>query len=180
VLVMFRVRNAQIEICMKVSATPVAASGGCGRNRTHHLLAHILSPAHNYVSATRRTCYLNHCCFLRQVNGGEFLRSYQALFFLKNFPNILWNLKFCRHVHNNPVLVPIPVRINPVHTTPSYFYKTNFSLILLFTSGSQWCRYFCLCDQNTTCIFSPYATGLAHPVVRGLIIYIYFKQEYKL
>jgi hypothetical protein len=45
-------------------------------------------------------------------------------------PNILWNPKILCRVNKSPQMVLILRERTPVYTTPSYFSKINFSIIL--------------------------------------------------
>jgi hypothetical protein len=38
---------------------------------------------------------------------------------------ILWDLEVHYHVHNSPLLAPVLNHTNPVHSFPSYFFKTD-------------------------------------------------------
>ena len=42
---------------------------------------------------------------------------------------ILWNPKVNYHINNHLSPVPILSQINPVHTSPSHFWKTHFNVI---------------------------------------------------
>jgi hypothetical protein len=46
----------------------------------------------------------------------------------KKNPLLLWNLKFQNHAQKSPPLVPILSQMNPVHTTPSYFFTIQGDL----------------------------------------------------
>jgi hypothetical protein len=48
---------------------------------------------------------------------------------------MLWIPQVNYRVHKTPLLAPILNQINPVHTTPSYFCKIRFNIILTPTSG---------------------------------------------
>jgi hypothetical protein len=55
----------------------------------------------------------------------------------QEFPNKLWNPNVHYLVQKTPPLVPILSQIDPVHTTPSYFPKIHFNIILSLTSRSS-------------------------------------------
>jgi hypothetical protein len=48
----------------------------------------------------------------------------------QEFLNILWNPKLYYLVHKSSPLVSVLSRMGPVHTTPSYFSKILFNIIL--------------------------------------------------
>jgi hypothetical protein len=48
----------------------------------------------------------------------------------QEFLNILWYPKVHCRVHKSPPLVPILGQINSVHSTPSYYSKIRFNIIL--------------------------------------------------
>jgi len=47
----------------------------------------------------------------------------------------LWNPKVPYRVHEHLPLVHIVSQINPVHTSPSYFFKFHFNTVLTFWPG---------------------------------------------
>jgi hypothetical protein len=51
----------------------------------------------------------------------------------QEIPHILWNLKIHDRVHNSLPLIPTFSQINPVHSVPSYFFKTHFNIMLPYT-----------------------------------------------
>jgi len=46
---------------------------------------------------------------------------------------ILYNLNIHYRVHNSPPLATTRSRNNPLHVSPTYFLKTHFNIITLFT-----------------------------------------------
>jgi hypothetical protein len=68
---------------------------------------------------------------------------------LNNFPTFCGNRRFITVFRRAPILS----KINPVHTTPSYFYKIHFNIILPpMSRSSSWSRFFWLSHQNPVCI----------------------------
>ena len=45
--------------------------------------------------------------------------------------------KFHDRIHNTPPLIPILIKINPVHILPSYIFKIHFNIILPSTATSS-------------------------------------------
>jgi hypothetical protein len=71
----------------------------------------------------------------------------------KNFQTLLWSPKFPYRVLKIPPLVPLLSLVNPVHTTPSYFSRVHFNIILPPPCMSSfWCLSFWLSHQNPVCI----------------------------
>jgi hypothetical protein len=54
------------------------------------------------------------------------------------FPNIWWKQNVHHHIHKSLSLGPILSKKNPVHTTPSYFSKIHFNIVLPPTSRRSW------------------------------------------
>jgi hypothetical protein len=61
--------------------------------------------------------------------NGTLLEKLPFIPLLQEFSNILWNILAHYRDHKSPPPVPILSQINPVQTTPSYFYKINFNII---------------------------------------------------
>ena len=56
----------------------------------------------------------------------------------QNISHIFWNLKVHYHVQKKPPLVPVLKQINPVHTLPSYFFRTHSKYYpLMYTLAYQ-------------------------------------------
>jgi hypothetical protein len=73
----------------------------------------------------------------------ELSRSREAASHLatQEYPNIIWNPKVHYHAHKNPPLVPILSQMNSVRTTPSYFSKIHFNILMCFSDyrrGLEW------------------------------------------
>jgi hypothetical protein len=69
------------------------------------------------------------------------------------FPKILWIPKVYYRVHKSSPLVPVLSQMNPVDSTPSYFYKIHFNIILLPTSRSfSWSLFLWHSYQNPVSI----------------------------
>jgi hypothetical protein len=57
----------------------------------------------------------------------------------EEFPDILLNPEVHHGILNSPAMTLILSQINPVSTTPSYFFRTHFNIILLAASLSSQC-----------------------------------------
>jgi hypothetical protein len=69
--------------------------------------------------------------------------EFASRLFTKKFPNILCTPKVNYRAHMSPPLVPILSQMSPVHTTPLYFSKVHFNIILPpvsmnFGWGTRW------------------------------------------
>jgi hypothetical protein len=90
----------------------------------------------------------------------------------QEFLNIFWNPMVHYLVHKRSPLVPILSHINPVNTTPSYFYKINFNIILPPTCRSSSSLLTSWFPVRTlfAFVFPMRATCLAHLILFDLII----------
>jgi hypothetical protein len=64
----------------------------------------------------------------------SFLRSHQSLSYSR-ISQLLWSQQTDHRVHRSPPLVLILSQTKSVHTTPSYFAKMSFNIILPCMSG---------------------------------------------
>jgi hypothetical protein len=72
-----------------------------------------------------------------QLHGAEFSWEAARRSDPQEISKIVWNQKVQYRVHNRHPLAPILKDMNPVHSTMSYFSKTQFNIILPSTSRSS-------------------------------------------
>jgi hypothetical protein len=100
---------------------------------------------------------------------------------IQEFPNILWNPKVHYLVRKGPPLVPILSHISPVRTTPSYFPKIHFNIILPHLSLPSGLLPSGFLTEILYASLRPHACYMpAHLILLVLIILIVLGKEYKL
>jgi hypothetical protein len=104
-------------------------------------------------------CYQTASIYLQIITNSMAMSPWEAASrsATSEFPRILWNPRVHYRIHKIQQLVRILRHISPVHTTLIHSTQINFCIILPYASrSSKWPLSFWPCDQNPTCIHSPY------------------------
>jgi hypothetical protein len=141
-------------------------TGGWSMNRTiptwrKYRLPRNLNPkSAQLVDSTKNTVYsiqngqvYEHGVYRRVA---ESFRDANSCSYNQRISSILRNSSIHYRLHKSPPFVPILSQMNPVHTLPHYFFKTNFRNIFpSIPMTSKLSLYFRLSYQNVTHFSSP-------------------------